>query len=270
MRFAEQDPIEVLDDSDSGGEEDTPAEVDAEAEREAFIAEARRKLAELEADRPLWEEEAKKRAQREKEEQEARRSRMAEQRRAAEAPKAEEARRARVEKEKEKERQQQQQARAREEARVRAGEERARRDRERRQRNERWAYGPWTTQRALERYKVLSDIFDSTKFSADDPITFDVVPWPMLAVKFSLEDIDWAAVEGFFNAVKPHMRSQGNVTCSDGSRPTDAVSRLCVFCRKEPPSLPPGQMAVSWAAEERCGRDRERMPGSRYVQVIFK
>ncbi|KAJ7901838.1 hypothetical protein B0H14DRAFT_3080101 [Mycena olivaceomarginata] len=192
----------------SGGEEDNPAEVDAEAEREAFIAEARRKLAELEADRPLWEEEAKKRAQREKEEQEARRSRMAEQRRAAEAPKVEEARRARVEKEKEKERQQQQQARAREEARVRAGEERARRDRERRQRNERWTYGPWTTQRALERYRVLSDIFDATKFSADDPITFDVVPWPMLAVKFSLEDIDWAAVEGFFNAVKPHMRSQ--------------------------------------------------------------
>ncbi|KAJ7346628.1 hypothetical protein DFH08DRAFT_700878 [Mycena albidolilacea] len=182
----------------SGGEEDKPAEVDVEAEREAFIAEARRKLAELEADRPLWEEEAKKRAQREKEEQEARRTRMAEQRRAAEAPKAEEARRAR----------QQQQARAREEARVRAGEERARRDRERRQRNERWGYGLWTTQRALERYKVLSDIFDSTKFSADDPITFDVVPWPMLAVKFSLEDIDWAAVEGFFNAVKPHMRSQ--------------------------------------------------------------
>ncbi|KAJ7262165.1 hypothetical protein B0H12DRAFT_1217556 [Mycena haematopus] len=195
----QQDPTDVLNDPD-GEDEDKPVEVDAEAERQAFIAEARRKLAELEADRPLWDAEAAKRKKLEKEEQEAQRSRMAE-RLAVEARKAEEERRARMEKER------QQQTQAKEEARA-TGDERARRERERRQRNERWAYGPWTTQRALERYKILSDIFDSTKFSPDDPIAFDVVPWPILPVKYSVEDIDWSTVEGFFNAVKPHMRSQ--------------------------------------------------------------
>jgi ATPase subunit of ABC transporter with duplicated ATPase domains len=176
----------------------------------AAIAESRRKLAELEADRPLWEEEAKKRERLEMEEQEAQRSKMAE-RRAAEARKADEERRARMERER-------QQSQAKEEARIRSSEERARRERERRQRNERWSYGPWTTQRALERYKTLSDIFDSTKFSPDEPLTFDVVPWPVLhsPVSLSVEDIDWAAVEGFFTAVKPHLRSQGNIASLNG------------------------------------------------------
>lgn len=133
----------------------------------ASIAESRRKLAELEADRPLWEQEAKKREKLEKEEQEAQRTRMAE-RRAAEARKADEERRAKMERDR-------QQAQAKEEAQLRDTEARARREREKRQRNERFALGPWTTQRALERYKTLSDIFDSTKFSQDDPLTFDAV-----------------------------------------------------------------------------------------------
>ncbi|KAJ7703189.1 hypothetical protein B0H17DRAFT_1042133 [Mycena rosella] len=196
----------VSDGSDSGDEEISAAELDVEAERMASIAESRRKLAELEADRPLWEQEAKKRERLEKEEQEAQRSRTAE-RRAAEARKAEQERRDKLERE-------QQQAQAKEEARARGWEERARREREKRQRNERWSYGPWTTQRALERYKTLSDIFDSTKFSPDDPLTFDAVPWPVLhsPVSFSVEDVDWAAVEGFYAAVKPHMRSQDFVS----------------------------------------------------------
>ncbi|KAJ6499905.1 hypothetical protein C8R47DRAFT_970689 [Mycena vitilis] len=188
---------DVLDEFESG---DESAELDPEAERMAFIAEARRKLAELEADRPLWEAEAKKRERQEKEEQEAQRARTAE-RRAAEARKVDEGRRAELEKER-------QQEQAKEENKARSSEQRARRERERRQRNERWAYGPWTTQRALERYKTLCDIFDSTKFSPEDPLTFDIIPWPILQTRFSIEDVDWAAVEAFFNAVKPHMRSQ--------------------------------------------------------------
>jgi hypothetical protein len=201
---------DVSENSESGDEDNLAAELDPEAERMAAIAESRRKLAELEADRPLWEEEAKKRERLEMEEQEAQRSKMAE-RRAAEARKADEERRARMERER-------QQSQAKEEARIRSSEERARRERERRQRNERWSYGPWTTQRALERYKTLSDIFDSTKFSPDEPLTFDVVPWPVLhsPVSLSVEDIDWAAVEGFFTAVKPHLRSQGNIGSLNG------------------------------------------------------
>ncbi|KAJ7170545.1 hypothetical protein C8R43DRAFT_874950 [Mycena crocata] len=193
--------------SNGTGDEETPAAaLDEEAVRMAAIAESRRKLAELEADRPLWEQEARKRERLEKEEQEAQRARKAEQR-AAEARKADEERRAKMERER-------QQAKATEEARARGWEERARRERERQQRNERWSYGPWTTQRALERYKTLADLFDSTKFSSEEPLTFDVIPWPVLhsPVSFSVEDIDWAAVEGFFNAVKPHMRSQDFVS----------------------------------------------------------
>jgi hypothetical protein len=211
----------------------------------AAIAESRRKLAELEADRPLWEEEAKKREKLEKERQEAEQSRLAE-RRAAEARKADGERRARLERE-------QQQAQAKEEARIRGSEERARREREKRQRNERWAYGPWTTQRALERYKTLSDIFDSTKFSAADPLTFDAVPWPVLhsPVSFSVEDVEWAAVEGFFAAVKPHMRSQGRVPVWEiWCAHLTIFSRLCLFRGKEPSPLSPRQMALSWTVEE--------------------
>ncbi|KAJ7096313.1 hypothetical protein C8R44DRAFT_644127 [Mycena epipterygia] len=207
LKDSQGDPIDHESDGSESAEEDTAeVELDADAERMASIAESRRKLAELEADRPLWEEEAKKRERLEKEEQEAQRSRMAE-RRAAEARKADEERRAKLERE-------QQQAHAKEEARVRGLEERARREREKRQRNERWSYGPWTTQRALERYKTLSDIFDCAKFSQDDPLTFDAVPWPVLhsPVSFSVEDVDWAAVEAFFAAVKPHMRSQDFVS----------------------------------------------------------
>ncbi|KAJ7770234.1 hypothetical protein DFH07DRAFT_735478 [Mycena maculata] len=197
---------EYVSDGTESDDEDAPApEFDEEAERMAAIAESRRKLAELEADRPLWEQEAKKRETLEREEQEAQRSKMAE-RRAAEARKADEERRAKMERER-------QQAQAKAAAQARDSEA-TRREREKSQRNARYATGVWTTQRALERYRTLSDIFDSTKFSQDDPLTFDAVPWPVLhsPVSLTVEDIDWAAVEGFFTAVKPHMRSQDFVS----------------------------------------------------------
>ncbi|KAF9027793.1 hypothetical protein BDP27DRAFT_1247323 [Rhodocollybia butyracea] len=64
--------------------------------------------------------------------------------------------------------------------------------------------------RALERYKVLSDAFDTSKFSANDPLSFDLVPWPVLTSPATLseEDIDWNNVEKFFNAIQPTMRPQ--------------------------------------------------------------
>lgn len=79
-----------------------------------------------------------------------------------------------------------------------------------RQQQERWSYGVWTTQRALERYKVLSDAFDTAKFMPEDPITFLTVPWPVLhrPSTLKIEDVDWSAVEAFFKAVRPHMRGQ--------------------------------------------------------------
>ena len=153
-------------------------------------------MAELEADRPIWEEQAKIRAAREKAEEEARRAK-AEAKKEAERQEAER---------KLKEEREEREARQREEA-LRK-EAQARRERDRRQ-HHRWTRGIWNTERALERYKSLCVSFDETKFLPDDPLTFEDVPWPVLhpPASFTIEDIDWGAVEKFFEAVKPRMRT---------------------------------------------------------------
>jgi hypothetical protein len=198
-----ESPIDEEEENTAGGEsweENRP--IDEEAARAAAIAESRRKLAELEADRPLWEECARKRAAREQAEESARLAK-AEQRRAEAARRAEEERRLKVERE-------EQEAKRREEALRKEREEMAKREKERRYRQHRWTHGTWTVQRALERYKILSASFDETKFSPNEPLTFDDIPWPVLhsPVSFTIEDIDWGAVEKFFEAVKGHMRIQ--------------------------------------------------------------
>ncbi|TRM70070.1 hypothetical protein BD626DRAFT_391274 [Schizophyllum amplum] len=197
----EDDDLPEIDELD----EDEDAELnvdeepgDEEAAHRAALEESRRKLAELEKDRPLWEEQARKRAQ--SEHPDTTRVRAAEdaQRAAAEAQRQREAeaRRAREAAEREEQQRQQQEA--------------ARRAEERRQRQRRFAYGPWSTARALERYRALAEDFDKTKFAADTPLGFEDVPWPVLhsPVNFTIEDVDWAAVEAFFMAVRPSMRAQ--------------------------------------------------------------
>jgi hypothetical protein len=172
-----------------------------EAIRQAAIEESRRKIAELEKDRPLWEEHARKRQIQERAEDEARRLKAADRRRAEREAEAE--RIAKVQKD-------EQEAREKVEKRRQDREAANRRDRERRQRQQRWASGYWTTQRALERYKDVCEHFDETKFSLSEPLHFDDVPWPVLhqPTRFTVEDVDWASVEKFFDAVKPRMRSQ--------------------------------------------------------------
>lgn len=78
------------------------------------------------------------------------------------------------------------------------------------QQHARWSYGLWTTQRALERYKLLSEAFDTAQYTVENPITFFDVPWPVLhsPSQLTIEDVDWSAVEAFFQAIRPHMRSQ--------------------------------------------------------------
>ncbi len=72
----------------------------------------------------------------------------------------------------------------------------------------RWARGPWTSLRALERYRVLCESFDEAAKPAS--LTFEDIPWPTLSAPFTFgpEDIDWAAVEKFFRTVRGHMRAQ--------------------------------------------------------------
>ena len=175
---------------------------DSDAERQAAIEESRRKLAELERDRPLWEQEARRRAMQEQMEEEARRLRREEERlRAAESAAQEQRQRQRAEA-------------AAAEAQMRAQAERTRVQQEREQRRRkdraRWSYGPWTNGRALERYKMLSEEFDTAKFTPENPVDFESIPWPVLLspVTLRLEDIDWSAVEAFFEAAKKHLRTQ--------------------------------------------------------------
>lgn len=181
--------------SDDGSDEEEGIDP-IEAERRK-IEESRRKIAELERDKPLWE--AAKR-ERERKEQEEERERQA----------AKRARERKAEAERKEREYSERMAKEAEERQKREQEERARREKEqkRSQNRARWTRGTWTVQRALERYRSLCEQFDNAKFSSDDPLTFDDIPWPILHCTFSVEDIEWSAVEKFFASVKPHLRIQ--------------------------------------------------------------
>lgn len=181
---------------------DGPGETPLEARdsHEAEIAESIRKLRELEKDRPIWEAQRKQREARERAEEEERLAK-AERRRKEEEERLRQQREA-AEREK---------RLAQQEAEKLAREEELRqREIHRRRQRQRWESGPWTTHRALERYRMLSDEFDATKFTSGQCITFHDIPWPVLHApsRLTVEDVDWSAVETFFATVKSHMRLQ--------------------------------------------------------------
>ena len=181
------------------------------------IEESRRKIAELEKDRPLWEAARKERERREQEEEGERQAAKRARERKAEAERKEREDHERMVKEAE-------------ERRKREQEERQRWEKERKhaQNRARWTRGPWTVQRALERYRSLCEQFDNAKFSTEDPLTFDDIPWPILHCTFSVENIEWSAVENFFASIKLHMRIQEYKTLVEKShrRSVLALQRL--------------------------------------------
>jgi len=179
---------------------DDPGKAPLEADsREAEIAESIRKLRELEKDRPLWEAQRKEREARERAEEQERLAK-AERRRREEEQEQREQREA-AEREK---------RRAQQEAERLAREELRQREIRQRRQRQRWESGPWTTHRALERYRTLSEEFDAAKFTSGQLITFHDIPWPVLQApsRMTVEDVDWSAVEAFFATVKSHMRLQ--------------------------------------------------------------
>ncbi|KAF8629663.1 hypothetical protein AX17_005602 [Amanita inopinata Kibby_2008] len=184
---------------DGGAESDSGSQsLDEDRRRQAAIEESRRKLAQLEADKPLWEAAAKHRLMREKLEEETIRVKIEDLRKARDEFQHE----ARSQRETEEKKKKEEEERRRKE-------ESAQWERERRQRQQqRWAFGPWTVHRALERYKVLSEDFDTTKFNTELPLTIEAVPWPVLVppTRFDIADVDWGAVEKFFNAVRDLMK----------------------------------------------------------------
>ena len=70
------------------------------------------------------------------------------------------------------------------------------------------AAGTWNSQRALEHYTALADMFDEMHFTPDTPMTFRMVPWPVLyrPAHYYVEHIGWESVEDFFKAIKLQMR----------------------------------------------------------------
>ncbi|THU77443.1 hypothetical protein K435DRAFT_702327, partial [Dendrothele bispora CBS 962.96] len=52
--------------------------------------------------------------------------------------------------------------------------------------------------------------FASIRFSSDDPLTFDEIPWPVLhsPKKLSINDITWRSVEDFFNYVRSSQEQE--------------------------------------------------------------
>ncbi|KAJ3570370.1 hypothetical protein NP233_g4453 [Leucocoprinus birnbaumii] len=192
--------------SNSSKDEDTQEgdifDLEEEAAHRKAIEESRRKLAELERDRPLWEEQARQRRLREEVEEQARQAKLEEQRREEARKKREVESRARKEREEAEIKKREQEKNTRR--------ERELRDQERRQRRQRWSFGPWTTQRALERYRILSESFDTTKFTSELPLHVEDVPWPSLQSPkiFSVEDVTWDSVERFFEVIRPHLRHQ--------------------------------------------------------------
>lgn len=181
--------------SDSRKSDDSNEEV----MRQAELAESIRKMRELDRDRPLWEEQRKKREAHERAEEQERQAK-AEQRKRAEAE--------RTRQQREEVERQARQVRA--EAERRDAEERRRQEQRHLRQRQRWESGTWTSHRALERYKVLSEEFDTVKFTPDQPIAFLDIPWPVLhhPSRLTVEDVDWSAVERFFATVKTSMRPQ--------------------------------------------------------------
>ncbi|KAK7052485.1 hypothetical protein R3P38DRAFT_3255644 [Favolaschia claudopus] len=201
------------------------------------MAESQLKILQLERDRPIWEAAKKKREEKEQQE----RVKEAGRRRAAELEESRRKMQDFIAQEKEKERQRlAEQARVKERLRKEAEEkerERQRREkeeherkvREKREKLERWkrlkaatdaeearcqkrdaqlwGQGQWTHARALERLKIQIEEFNSIKFSETQPLTFRVIPWPVLVdpLDLDIEQIDWQAVEAFFASVKVRL-----------------------------------------------------------------
>ncbi|KAF8218087.1 hypothetical protein K438DRAFT_2006981 [Mycena galopus ATCC 62051] len=223
--------------------------------RALVMAESRLKILQLEADRPLWEAAKKKREEKEraKEEERRRAAELEESRRKMrEIQEQERARKRAAEEAERKERLRlEAEEKARREAeererKQRQKEELARKAREALERLERqkrwqaatlaeearcrirdekmWGLGVWTPTRALERLKIQIEEFDKIKFSEAQPLTFRVIPWPVLIdpLALDIEQITWEAVEAF--SIRAKILLAANV--AEYNRSVEKVHRL--------------------------------------------
>lgn len=68
----------------------------------------------------------------------------------------------------------------------------------------------WYTSSALGRFKFVSNEFDTLKFQESQPLTFESIPLPILAAPCDmiLDEIDWSAVERFFEAMENRLQDR--------------------------------------------------------------
>ncbi|RDB30724.1 hypothetical protein Hypma_005944 [Hypsizygus marmoreus] len=75
-----------------------------------------------------------------------------------------------------------------------------------RQRDSQWTSGSdeWTPATAVQRFRSVLAEFETMTFSEACPLTFEAIPWPVLHRPgvFSVQQVDWAAVEGFCKHLK--------------------------------------------------------------------
>lgn len=73
-----------------------------------------------------------------------------------------------------------------------------------RHRDLKWPINEWSFKRVLERFKVLADAFEKTKFSQAHPLTVGNVPWPVLhhPTLLQVTSLTWNDVEKFFKKAK--------------------------------------------------------------------
>ncbi|KAK7062674.1 hypothetical protein VNI00_000162 [Paramarasmius palmivorus] len=180
----------------------------------------KRKLLELENDRPKWEEARKAREAKEKEEElEFSRRRMKrlqeEEAERAQAKIREELARQRREEEERKAKEKAERERAEKELQEKLRREQAWKkatlqEKERcKQRDAQLlcSYYFWTEVAAVARFKCIVDEFEKTKFSELKPLIHEAIPWPVYKnpSTFVLEDVQWDAVERFFEVLRRHL-----------------------------------------------------------------
>ncbi|KAJ7796015.1 hypothetical protein B0H14DRAFT_3552602 [Mycena olivaceomarginata] len=179
------------------------------ATRALEMSESKLKILQLEADRPLWEaakrkREENERAERAKEEERRRAEEVVESRRKMrEFLEQDRARKRAVEEERLRREAEENARREKEEAerKQREKEEQERKARDRLEREKRWkaatqaeerrcaqrdqnmwgSVAQWTPAHALERLEFLIEEFNTIKFSEAQPLTYHVIPWPVLA-----------------------------------------------------------------------------------------
>ncbi|KAJ6618447.1 hypothetical protein B0H10DRAFT_1795317 [Mycena sp. CBHHK59/15] len=73
-----------------------------------------------------------------------------------------------------------------------------------------WGTEPWTVSLALERLRFQIGEFKHITFSEAQPLTFYVVPWPVLTTPLNLtmDEIQWDSVDAFFQALQGYLVSK--------------------------------------------------------------